>query len=152
MTSKSNSIAMLAAASALLVLSACAKTSQPDQPVAAPTQLKAATTESAPTSTHNGLHAYIDPATGQLREPTPEELAAEAAQKAKEQVQRKQAAAAAGQSESAMHEVVLPNGAVEVPLNPAMQHEMEGCVRQDGSTAMGEECSEKSSAADGAKQ
>ena len=129
-------------ACALLWVSGCADKSAPTAANATPTtqhveQIKA---DQIKTEQTKSVRAYLDPVTGQLRDPTPEELAAEAAQ----QAQKKQAAAATDTARPVRREVVLPNGAIEVTLDPSAQHALLACIGKDGSVKMDHECTEHS--------
>lgn len=81
------------------------------------------------------MRAYIDPATGQLREPTREELAAETAAEA-----AKKSAAGAQQKPTEMKEVQLPNGAVAIELGDSAQQPLKACVGKDGDVKMDHAC------------
>ena len=101
---------------------------------------------SQPQSQSPTVRAYIDPNTGELRDPTPAELAAEAAVEA----ERKKAAAANPQSEQpTSRETITPNGAVEVTLDPSAQHPFRACIDKKGDLKMDEECKRE---AQGAKR
>jgi hypothetical protein len=103
-------------------------------------------TASPPTAVtqHPEIRAYIDPATGQLRDPTPEELAAQAA----DQAAREKAAAANSLSKpKQQREVVLPDGTVEITLDPSTQQTLRGCVQQNGDIKLDHECEPQGSEA-----
>jgi len=106
---------------------------------------KAAAAQNAPaptpTKSPNTVRVYIDPKTGEIRDPTPEELAAEAAANAA----KKQAAAANPQSEQPQQrEVVTPSGAVEITLDPSTQHPVYGCVDKSGDVKVDHQCDPQS--------
>jgi hypothetical protein len=99
---------------------------------------------SAARLSNQGVRAYIDPATGELRDPTPEELAAEAAAEA----QKKQATAANPQSEQPQsRETILPSGAVEITLDKSAQHSLQACIGKNGDLKMEHECDSEASGA-----
>jgi hypothetical protein len=122
-------------ASVMLVLAyGCAKQSSDNDPRSNAHSSTAGGNES---KSDPAVHAYIDPKTGALREPTTEELAAEAAAEA----QRKQAAAANPQSEqNKSREVVTPSGAVEIQLDKSNEQPLRACIDGKGNLKMEHEC------------
>jgi hypothetical protein len=95
-----------------------------------------ATSAAIPSQRPQDVRAYIDPATSQLRDPTPEELAAEAA----EQATRKKAAATSQSEQPTSREVILPDGTVEITLDRSTQHPLHGCIQQNGDLKIDHEC------------
>jgi hypothetical protein len=98
-----------------------------------------ATSVSVPS--HDGQHvrAYIDPITGQLRDPTQEELATEAAELAT----KKKTAATSQSEQPASREVILPDGTVEITLDKSTQHPLHGCIQPNGELTMDHDCEQQ---------
>jgi hypothetical protein len=98
-----------------------------------------ATSVSVPS--HDGQHvrAYIDPITGQLRDPTQEELATEAAELAT----KKKTAATSQSEQPASREVILPDGTVEITLDKSIQHPLHGCIQPNGELTMDHDCEQQ---------
>jgi hypothetical protein len=110
---------VLLAAAALCVMGACTETPR-ESGRAAP-----AATGLPPGSVARS-RIFVDPATGQPREPTAEELAAAARDEAPEQSARRA-------KPLAPREVEYPNGAVAVILGDEALHPLQACIRPDGS-------------------
>jgi hypothetical protein len=96
-----------------------------------------------PSHSDASVRAYIDPATGQLREPTPEDIAAEAAAEAA----RKKAlgteskpGSEPGSDPMKRREIRLPNGAIAIELDESAQQPLVGCVQKDGAVKMDHDC------------
>jgi hypothetical protein len=137
---------------AVASLAACAPSGHPDvatRPAAPASSAQAAPASAAesvavPVAAETGresaprVRVYLDPVTGEAREPTRAEAAAAAAAAAGGRVQRE---AAGGQavSEGAQRErVVLPDGTEGVKLAPRDRHSVVVCRQADGS--FGEKC------------
>jgi hypothetical protein len=90
----------------------------------------------------SSVRAYIDPVTGQLREPTPEDIAKESAESNK-----KKAEALAVTKPSEPREVILPNGAITIQLDDSAQQPLIGCVQKNGDVKMDHDCDGESSRA-----
>jgi hypothetical protein len=103
-------------------------------PAANETPQSATKTSTAPSD--NAVRAYIDPKTGQLREPTPEEIAALAAAEA----EQKKASAATQSKPSEPREVTLPNGAVAIQLDESAQQPLRACIQPNGEAKMDHDC------------
>jgi pyruvate/2-oxoglutarate dehydrogenase complex dihydrolipoamide acyltransferase (E2) component len=106
-----------------------------------------ATNAAAPSTAatqHPAIRAYIDPATGQLRDPTPEELAAEAADQA---AREKATDANSPAKQKQQREVVLPDGTIEITLDKSTQQPLRGCVQQNGDIKMDHKCEPQGSKA-----
>lgn len=131
----------------VLLLCACGSSDQSAPAAAAPVQTaegqKAADVPADATSTgapaaaagtqaEAGVRVFIDPATGQVREPTPAELRTIEARK------QTPAPGAITSSKPAPKTTVLPNGWVAVELDTEV--EMKGCVQKDGRIVAGHEC------------
>jgi hypothetical protein len=124
------SVVLLAA-----LLSGCAKHA-PLAESSAPDAQAVAQPGKATSSGGSNVRAYIDPATGQLREPTREELAAEAAAEA-----AKKAVLTSAQSKpNELKEVHLPSGAVAIELGDSAQHPLKACTQPNGDVKMDHEC------------
>jgi hypothetical protein len=87
-------------------------------------------------SSESAIKAYIDPTTGELREPTAEELSVDAARTNKKPL----SAVPIVTEQSTPQEVVHPGGVVEVPLDQSKQQGLQACIQKDGSMNMGHEC------------
>ena len=84
---------------------------------------------------NSNVRAYVDPTTGQLREPTAEEQAQEAAaQKARSQQKTSPGAATTPQ------EILLPSGAVEMSIDQSKQHPLRACIESNGAEKVDHEC------------
>jgi hypothetical protein len=95
----------------------------------------AAADQAAPGRAAPGVRVFIDPVTGEARQPTPAEAAAGAAAG---RVQRESVGGQAG-SEGALRErFVLPDGTEGVKLAPRDKHAVVVCLQADGS--YGENC------------
>jgi len=125
----------------LAALSACGSKLGRANDEAGATATSNAAQSSDPATNPNAVRVYVDPKTGEIRDPTPEELAAEAAASAA----KKQAAAANPQSEQPQQrEVVTPSGAVEITLDPSTQHPVYGCVGKSGDVKVDHQCDQSS--------
>jgi len=134
-----------------LVLTACARSgnpSAPPQPAAAPALT--ADSPAAPASTPStgsgavaaagpaaqtgqaapGVKVFLDPVTGEAREPTPAEAAGAAASG---RVQREAVAGQAGSEGTQREHFVLPDGTEGVKLAPRDQRAVVVCRQADGS-------------------
>jgi len=128
---------LLAAGFTLAVICGCSEQSTSNATSKSSPATKSPTATPAAIDSSSAVRAYIDPKTGALRDPTPEELAAEAAAEA----QRKQPAAANHQAERPVsREVITPSGAVEVTLDPSTQRPLKGCIAKNGDIKMDHEC------------
>jgi hypothetical protein len=76
------------------------------------------------------VKAYIDPVTGELREPTAADLANEA----------KAGTQKASNSAKPPQQIVRADGSVEVLLDQSNDQVFKACVQKDGNVAMGHEC------------
>jgi hypothetical protein len=72
-----------------------------------------------------GVKVFVDPATGEIREPTPADIAALEAE------QRK-ATVAKPQGTRSSQTIVHPDGTVEVVLDGSHDQSVQGCVQPDG--------------------
>lgn len=91
------------------------------------------TSSNAPPQTNeirNAVKAYIDPVTGELREPTAAELASEAQATTQKE----------SNSGKSSRQIVRADGSVEVLLDQSNDQAFKACVQKDGSVAMGHEC------------
>lgn len=127
---------VLASGVLLALVSACTEHSDraPMETQAAPT-----TITSTANAKDNSVRAYIDPKTGALRDPTPEELTAEAAAESKKQ-KTDSTSGGAPAKPTEPHEVTLPNGAVEVVLDKSAQQPFRACIQKDGAVKMDHDC------------
>jgi hypothetical protein len=128
----------------LLSMSGCekpaAQSAQESSGAAPPTSAQSSPTiEASPNTEGNAVRAYIDPATGKLREPTPEEVAALAAAEAAQ----KKSATGAQDKTTQPKEVRLPNGVIKIELGDSGQTTLQGCVAKDGDVKMEHDCESK---------
>lgn len=126
-----------------LLLGGCGSSGSPPQQGAAPSPQAAAPAPAAPAATPAAsqpetaaLREFLDPVTGQPREPTEAELKAMAAARP---------AAPAASAASKPKEIVLPNGMVVIE-GTSLMSEMKGCVQPDGSVVADHDCREKAAA------
>jgi hypothetical protein len=89
----------------------------------------------APGQAAPGVRVFIDPVTGEARQPTPAEAAADAAAG---RVQREAVAGQAGSEGAQRERFVLPDGTEGVRLAPRDKHPVVVCLQADGS--YGENC------------
>jgi hypothetical protein len=99
--------------------------------VAAPAPAPAAAADSTQAGAA-GLREFIDPVTGQPREPTAAEL------KALEASKQTSAPSSAITSKPKPKEIVLPNGVVAVEMESTS--EMKGCLQKDGRAVVDHDC------------
>jgi hypothetical protein len=127
-----------------MTLASCSKqTSESAAQSTRPPDAKSArtiTTQEAPASpmpltSSDGLQAFVDPATGELRAPTEAERAALATT-----APRKQIASTTSGTPSQSKEIALPDGSVVVPVDPASAESLQGCVGKDGNITMEHSC------------
>jgi len=83
-----------------------------------------------------GVKVFIDPVTGEIRDPTPAEAAALAAEAAK------QKAAHGADKQNAPRQIVHPDGTVEVIIDESADQSLQGCVQKDGSIVMAHDCAQ----------
>lgn len=96
-------------------------------PAVAAETAPAVTVPAAGTATASaGMKVYIDPATGQPRDPTPEEVAA-----ANRTPRVSAQSSTAGDETTPVH--VLPSGQMEVHVGARAMHEVRVCRQPDGS-------------------
>jgi hypothetical protein len=77
---------------------------------------------------------FIDPKTGEAREPTPQELA---------EISKRQAASRQQASEGAASRpkaVQLPDGTIMVPMDGQPQTPVQACVAKDGTLTIDHDC------------
>jgi len=130
----------VAGAVALVCACGCAQKSQRETEATTANTPPALAIQPANSATSKpAVRAYIDPVTGELRDPTAQELAAEAAAQA---AKKKAAAATSPSDQPRQHEVVLPNGAVEITLDPSTQHPLRACIQKNGELTMDHECAD----------
>ncbi|HYM34660.1 MAG TPA: hypothetical protein VET48_04640 [Steroidobacteraceae bacterium] len=116
---------MVAGALALVIVGGCAKKSAQENLAPNEIATKQPAQSSDQSTANKAVRAYIDPKTGEVRDPTPEELAAEAAAES----QKKQAAAVNKSAEqTGQREVVRPTGETEIILDPSRQRPLRASV------------------------
>jgi hypothetical protein len=128
------------ALAAVALLTACS--SKPAADPAAATSTTSTTEAAAPAK--DGVKVFIDPTTGEIRDPTPEDIAALEAE------QRK-ATAAKPNTAQPPRQIVHPDGTVEVILDSSHEHALQGCVQKDGSIKMEHRCPDPAVPADAKK-
>jgi hypothetical protein len=127
----------------LATLSACGSKpgNQSPEGLSSANSTQDAKQSATPAKSASAVRVYVDSKTGEIRDPTPEELAAEAAANAA----KKQAAAANPQSEQPQQrEVVTPSGAVEITLDPSAQRPLYGCIGKSGDLKVDHQCDQTS--------
>jgi hypothetical protein len=124
-----------------VVLSGCARSGNPEavtQPAAAPAAVApaanapsaAAPSAAAPSvAAEPGVRAFLDPVTGEARQPTP----AEAASAAAGRVQREAVGGQAASEGARREHFVLPDGTEGVKLAPRDKRAAIVCLQADGS-------------------
>jgi hypothetical protein len=149
------SLIVIAQALALCACSAAHDASQANAPAAAqqpgqapaagsapatgPAAASAPASAAAPAGTGGAaMREFIDPATGQTREPTAADLKAFEAAKA-------QAPSAAPTVKPRGGEITLPNGMVVIEAPPPS--DIKGCLRKDGTVVIDHECTSTAPAA-----
>lgn len=133
------SISTATLAGAALLLGACAKTGVSSHGAVAPAAAEASKSAAPATDVATspgrpaaGLRMYIDPVTGEAREPTEAELAAEARNNA---TTSSPTFNGSGTAKAVLrtHETVLPGGLTEVQLDRKADVEEKVCIQPDGS-------------------
>jgi hypothetical protein len=115
-----------ALAACALLLASCAQEPSPE----------ATRTDATPRAAENqeaGVRAFVDPVTGALREPTPEEAAALAKGQQK-------APDAQSRPVQKPREIVHPDGTVEVILDGSHDQPVQACVQADGGVKVEHAC------------
>ena len=132
-----NTIAQRILIASLVLGVACGCAKQPaENSGAAHERSNASATQTEPRS-QSAVRAYVDPKTGELREPTADELAAEAAAEA----QKKQAASASSDREQLQsREVVTPSGAIEIQIDKSQDQPLRACIDDKGNAKMDHDC------------
>ena len=116
----------------IVVLAACELFACNAQPTAS---TEATTTPAASSNAaSNSVQVFIDPKTGESRQPTAEELSRIA--------QEEKARIDAGKI--TRHEKVNPNGTIEVELSPADEKPIEACVAANGQVKVDHNCRDTS--------
>jgi hypothetical protein len=144
--SGNTTLRIVAASTFALALSCgCAEKSPQQSTAATRDSTQQSTSQASIQATPNkSVRVYIDPKTGELRDPTPAELAAEAAAEA----QKKQAEAANPQAEQPQtRETITPSGASEITLDKSAQRPLRACIAKNGDLKMDHECELDSSGA-----
>jgi hypothetical protein len=77
---------------------------------------------------------FIDPKTGEAREPTPQELAEISKQQAASKQQASEGAASRPKA------VQLPDGTIMVPMDDQPQTPVQACVAKDGTLKIDHDC------------
>jgi hypothetical protein len=116
------------------VLMACSQSK-----VAEPTVVETSAHESAHES-NRAVKAYVDPTTGELRDPIVGETLSNS------NSSNKKPLATSPTEQLPAREIVHPGGIVEVPIDNNHQHALQACVQSDGSVKMGHGCAEASKA------
>jgi hypothetical protein len=117
------------ALAAVALLAACS--SKPETDPAAATSTTS-TIEATPPA-QDGVKVFIDPATGEIRDPTAEELAEMARSKA-----AKPEGTAAAQKPA--REIHLPNGIVAVEMDPSGDEPLKACRDSQGNMIVSHDC------------
>lgn len=99
----------------------------------------ATASQAADAQAGSAVRAFVDPVTGQIREPTPAEL------RALEASGKSAAPSSAIKTRPRPQETVLPNGWVAVEVNA--DSEMKGCVQTDGRVVAAHDCKSEPAAA-----
>jgi hypothetical protein len=79
---------------------------------------------------------FVDPTTGEIREPTEDELKAIA----RDDLARKQITSAKPTTTASSPEILLPNGSVATKLGRSSSESLRACIQKDGSMAVDHEC------------
>jgi hypothetical protein len=130
--------ALLLAGSALLLgcssserqtsQSADSQAAEPSAPTVAAQPTPGTAEQTSPAAPAPGVRIFIDPTTGEAREPTAQEMA---------EMAKQSAAAKPGSKPQA---VQLPDGTVMVPMEGMPQTPVQACLEKDGSLKVDHEC------------
>ncbi|HTE42040.1 MAG TPA: hypothetical protein VK629_14540 [Steroidobacteraceae bacterium] len=137
---------LLLATIALLAFSACSQQPAPEistsPNVSSPPASAPSAAEQAPSSApKSAVKVYIDPATGEIREPTAAELTAAAA----EQKQNSSKA----QAPQVAREIVHTDGTVEIIMHRSTNKPLVGCLDKNDGIKIDHQCQSTAPARDG---
>jgi hypothetical protein len=134
-------VALILLLGSLCMATACSRSGVPNATNAShasssrSSQLLAGQSISGQATPGQAIKAYVDPTTGELRDP-PTSVDPAASVKATDKMPLSVSAA----EQSSPHEIVHPGGMVEVPLDQTKQQTLQACIEKDGSMQMGHDC------------